>query len=108
MPDLPKLAKVGDRIQCDLHFPYPHTHTERLVTVEAAAFANELLMNPASGWRLADASGVPLAVRVHAYGGSTGVNDYLMTDGTIKPMRPAEVKWATGASGVDTPDGEQR
>lgn len=41
----------------------------------------------------------PLAVKVHAYGGSTGINDYLMTDGTVKAMRPGEVQWA--AVGVE-------
>ncbi len=35
----------------------------------------------------------PYAVKAFAYGGSTGVNDYLMTDGSIKAMRPDEVCW---------------
>lgn len=59
--------------------------------------------------RRATADGVPaaepLAVRSYAYGGSTGINDYLMTDGTVKAMRPEEVKWA--ASGVTAPHNDQ-
>jgi hypothetical protein len=34
------------------------------------------------------------AVKPMGYGGSTGINDYLMNDGTIKAMRPDEVVWA--------------
>ena len=37
---------------------------------------------------------VPVAIETWAYGGITGVNDYLMSDGTIKTMRPDEVVWA--------------
>ncbi|PTT42981.1 hypothetical protein DBR23_02325 [Acidovorax sp. HMWF018] len=37
----------------------------------------------------------PVAVKAMGYGGSTGINDYLMSDGTVKAMRPAEVRWAT-------------
>lgn len=36
----------------------------------------------------------PYAVKPVGYGGSTGVNDYLMDDGSIKAMRPEEVCWA--------------
>jgi len=36
----------------------------------------------------------PYAVKSHAFGGSTGINDYLMTDGSIRAMRPDEVCWA--------------
>lgn len=35
-----------------------------------------------------------VVVKAMGYGGSTGINDYLMSDGTVKAMRPAEVKWA--------------
>lgn len=41
----------------------------------------------------------PQAAKTHAYGGATGINDYLMTDGTIKAMRPDEVVWAPQAVG---------
>jgi hypothetical protein len=58
MADLPKLARVGDSVQCDRRFPYPHTITMRLDTAESAAYANELLMEPARGWRLVTADGV--------------------------------------------------
>lgn len=36
----------------------------------------------------------PMAIKAMGYGGSTGINDYLMSDGTIKAMRPSEVVWA--------------
>ena len=36
----------------------------------------------------------PVVIKAMGYGGSTGVNDYLMSDGTIKAMRPSEVVWA--------------
>ena len=35
-----------------------------------------------------------MAIKAMGYGGSTGINDYLMSDGTIKAMRPSEVVWA--------------
>ena len=37
----------------------------------------------------------PVAVKAMGYGGITGINDYLMSDGSIKAMRPREVVWAT-------------
>jgi hypothetical protein len=43
-------------------------------------------------------AGEPVAVKAMGYGGSTGINDYLMSDGTVKAMRPAEVRWATRAT----------
>lgn len=57
MPELTKLARVGDSVQCDLHFPTPRTITMVLDTPEAAAHANGLLMDKSSGWRLAPAKG---------------------------------------------------
>lgn len=56
MANLPALARVGDSVQCDVHFPTPRTITMRLETPEAAAHANGLLMDKASGWRLAPAA----------------------------------------------------
>lgn len=58
MADLPKLARIGDRVQFDVRNPYPHTITMKLETREAAAHANDLLMDPKSGWRLAGNAGV--------------------------------------------------
>lgn len=52
MADLPKIARVGDRIQCDVRQPWPQTYTMHLQTKAAAAFANELLADPELGWRL--------------------------------------------------------
>ena len=40
------------------------------------------------------AAAAPVAVKAMGYGGSTGINDYLMSDGTVQAMRPSEVKWA--------------
>jgi hypothetical protein len=42
--------------------------------------------------------GEPVAVKAMGYGGSTGINDYLMSDGTVKAMRPAEVRWSAQAT----------
>ena len=53
MPELPQLARIGDRVQCDLRFPTPRTITMVLETPQAAAHANELLLDKSSGWRLA-------------------------------------------------------
>ncbi|SHL41033.1 hypothetical protein SAMN05216428_102315 [Nitrosospira sp. Nsp11] len=43
----------------------------------------------------------PVATRVHSYGGSTGINDYLMSDGSIKAMRPEDVTWTPPAPEVE-------
>ena len=51
--DLPKLASVGDTIECDLRHPHQRTLRMKLETPAAAAHANELLADPASGWRMA-------------------------------------------------------
>lgn len=47
----PERVGVGDSVECDLREPYPHVNRWRLLTPEAAAFANELLAKPGSGWR---------------------------------------------------------
>lgn len=39
------------------------------------------------------APGAPAAIKMVGYGGCTGINDYLMSDGTIKTMRQHEVVW---------------
>lgn len=46
----------------------------------------------------APAGGVaPVAIKMVGYGGCTGINDYLMSDGSIKTMRPHEVIWRDAA-----------
>lgn len=47
-----ELARVGDSIECDVRQPSPRTIRMRLDTAQAAAHANDLLMDPKSGWRL--------------------------------------------------------
>lgn len=47
----PEFVGVGDTVECDLREPYPHVSRWTLLTPEAAAFANELLSLPGSGWR---------------------------------------------------------
>jgi hypothetical protein len=49
-------AKVGDRLQCDLRIPTQRTLTMVLSTPQAAAYANELLADKSSGWRLVPTS----------------------------------------------------
>lgn len=34
-----------------------------------------------------------LAVELHSHGGSTGVNEYRMQDGSLRSMREKDVKW---------------
>ena len=34
----------------------------------------------------------PRVVRLHSWGGKTGVHDYLMSDGSIVTMTPAEAR----------------
>ena len=52
------------------------------------------------------AAAAPVAVKTMGYGGSTGINDYLMSDGTVKAMRPAEVKWAPQPSTTPQADSQ--
>ncbi|WP_440110241.1 hypothetical protein [Acidovorax sp. BL-A-41-H1] len=60
---------------------------ERAAKVRQAASGLEALFEAAPQPEAA-------AVKPMGYGGSTGINDYLMNDGTIKAMRPDEVVWA--------------
>ncbi|WP_422846919.1 hypothetical protein ACOYR4_13175 [Acidovorax sp. M14] len=52
------------------------------------------------------AAAAPVAVKAMGYGGSTGINDYLMSDGTVKAMRPAEVKWTPQPSPTPQADSQ--
>lgn len=55
-----KLAKIGDIVEVDFKSPYgliaPGTQAFQLNTPEACAYANELLMNKSSGWRLREST----------------------------------------------------
>ena len=62
------------------------------VVHESAKLGHPLLQTPA-----AQQAGKPRAIKAMGYGGSTGINDYLMSDGTVKALRPAEVQWAAQA-----------
>lgn len=46
------LARVGDRIEMTVRHPTPGTIQIRVLTPEACAHANLLLMDSTSGWRL--------------------------------------------------------
>ena len=46
------LARLGDTIETSLRHPVEHVVRMTLNTPESCAYANELLMNPKSGWRL--------------------------------------------------------
>lgn len=70
MADLPKLAGVGDSIQCDVRHPFKRTITMKLETPAAAAHANSLLMDPKSGWRLSSPPGVPTCHADDSKGGA--------------------------------------
>lgn len=61
---------------------------------DTSARAMELIAK----WGTPAGAGEVVAVKAMGYGGSTGINDYLMSDGTVKAMRPAEVRWATQAT----------
>ncbi|OQX14548.1 MAG: hypothetical protein BWK73_09135 [Thiothrix lacustris] len=45
-------ARVGDTIECDVTLPVAGTIRTVLKTRDAAAYANDLLMDVSSGWRL--------------------------------------------------------
>jgi hypothetical protein len=47
----PERVSVGDAVECDLREPYPHVNRWRLLTPDAAEYANKLLATPGSGWR---------------------------------------------------------
>ena len=49
--DWNKYAAVGDVIECQVTHPCAQTLKVRLETPEAAAHANTLLANEASGWK---------------------------------------------------------
>ena len=50
--DWTKYAAVGDVIECDVKHPCPQTIEMKLETPEACAYANNLLADENSGWRL--------------------------------------------------------
>lgn len=52
------VARVGDRLCVQVRYPNPRTITMVLATPESAAYANDLLSDPASGWKPADPAGV--------------------------------------------------
>lgn len=47
-----RLARVGDTVACDVRQPRRETLALTLETPAAAAYANGLLADPRSGWRL--------------------------------------------------------
>lgn len=49
---IPCFARVGDRIETTVRYPTPGVIHMTLETPEACAYANGLLMNLESGWRL--------------------------------------------------------
>jgi hypothetical protein len=59
----PSVARVGDCIECDVREPAPRTIRLKLETEAATLYANELLQNPASGWRKAVAGVLALDER---------------------------------------------
>lgn len=76
--------------------------TERLRTVRrvlrGAVVVAEDSNTPQADSVTAPAGGVaPVAIKMVGYGGCTGINDYLMSDGSIKTMRPHEVIWRDAA-----------
>ncbi|MGY6257292.1 hypothetical protein ACXIVK_27925 [Paraburkholderia caledonica] len=50
--DLTQFARVGDTLECQVRSPQPGVIRLQLLTPEACAHANDLLANPASGWKL--------------------------------------------------------
>jgi hypothetical protein len=55
---LKPVARVGDRLCAQVRHPTPRTITMILATPESAAYANELLSDPSSGWKLSGTPGV--------------------------------------------------
>ena len=47
-----RYARVGDVIAVNVREPHPRTIRIELATPEATAYANELLADPLSGWRV--------------------------------------------------------
>lgn len=50
--ELDKMARLGDCIETTVRQPTPATLRLKLDTPAACAYANQLLTNPAGGWRL--------------------------------------------------------
>lgn len=55
--DLTQFARVGDTVECHVRNPQPGVIRMHLLTPEACAHANDLLMDPASGWKLVPSQG---------------------------------------------------
>lgn len=55
--DLTQFARVGDTVECHVRNPQPGVIRMQLLTPEACAHANDLLMDPASGWKLVPSQG---------------------------------------------------
>lgn len=53
--DLNQFARIGETIVCQVQSPQRGTIRAQLVTPEACAHANRLLMDPAGGWKLVQA-----------------------------------------------------
>lgn len=51
---LDDFARLGDNIETLVRYPVGHVVTMTLSTPESCAYANELLMNPQSGWKLSN------------------------------------------------------
>ena len=47
-------AQIGSTVECDVRHPYPQTIRLTLDTPAAVDYANGLLADQRSGWRLAD------------------------------------------------------
>ena len=50
--ELTELARLGDTIMTEVTFPQLGKICLQLLTPEACAYGNDLLMDAASGWRL--------------------------------------------------------
>ncbi|CAB3733202.1 hypothetical protein LMG22037_05775 [Paraburkholderia phenoliruptrix] len=50
--DLTQFARVSDTVECQVRIPLPGTIRMQLLTPEASAHANDLLMDQCSGWKL--------------------------------------------------------
>jgi len=49
-------AAIGDTVACNVRHPYPQTLAFTLETQAAANYANELLSDSRSGWRIVRAA----------------------------------------------------
>lgn len=50
--DLTQFARIGDTVQCEVRVPQQGVIRMQLLTPEACAHANDLLMDQSSGWKL--------------------------------------------------------